>query len=724
MQISEINISNFRKLKKVSIHLHKDTTLFIGANNSGKTSSMVAMRYFLKKPDFNIYDFTLSNHQKIKDIGSKLEIETDKDPVIRDLSLWKDILPSLDIWFNVVDDDDIHYVSHILPTLDWTGGNLGIRLSYEPKDIDKLYSDYVKARETIKNLKVNKNTPEKQFNTALYPKDILDFLKKELNNYFGIKFYILDPVTKNIGNQIDDNPLIGLIQVDEINAQRGLSDDINDHLSTHMVEYYHSHLDPSKSPNEHDLEALDAIYKANETSTENMRSRFKGTLKEVETLGYPGFNNPKITIHPQINPTDGLNHSSALQYELEGCNDSFLPEMYNGLGYQNLILMAFKLIKFRDSWLKIGKQRTEQSVGTNIEYPPIHLVLIEEPEAHLHPQAQQVFINKAYEILQNRSAIGIGKLTTQLIITTHSSHITHECEFEKLRYFKRIQPTAGEVQSSEIVDLSNVFGTDKDTEKFVERYIKLTHCDLFFADAAILIEGDAERILLPNFIRKFTCLTQSYISLISIGGSHAHKLQPLMEILGIPTLIITDLDATVSETSQDKNGTNRTVNKSAPTEKNKNQKTGNETLRKWLPKQENIDDLLGLTTADKKQDTPFALRVAYQVPITVSGLEVLPYTFEDSLIFENKSLIDGVVKAKGMIKKAQSITDAQSAFDIIRDSEFKKAEFALDLLYIPNFENIIVPDYIKEGLEWLNNLLKAKLETSPLTLDNGEEKNV
>lgn len=76
------------------------------------------------------------------------------------------------------------------------------------------------------------------------------------------------------------------------------------------------------------------------------------------------------------------------------------------------------------------------------------------------------------------------------------------------------------------------------------RYIKLTHCDLFFADAAILIEGDAERILLPHFLRKYDCLTQSYISILNIGGSHAHKLKTFMETLGIPTLIITDLDAT------------------------------------------------------------------------------------------------------------------------------------------------------------------------------------
>ena len=522
--------------------------------------------------------------------------------------------------------------------------------------------------------------------------------------------------------------MVGLIRIDEINAQRGLNDDAVDasasgqrRLSQQLTEYYNKHIDPSKEPTEHDIEALDAIYKAQQAFTDSMSQGFQPALKELGELGYPGFYNPNIKINPQLKPTDGLEHNSALQYELDGCKDSFLPETYNGLGYQNLIFMAFELIRFRDSWLKIGKQQTSQPAGTNIEYPPIHLVLIEEPEAHLHPQAQQVFIKQAYKILTNNEKVEIGKLTTQLVITTHSSHITHECEFANLRYFKRFQPAIGEVQSTTVINLSNVFGSnDKDTEMFVSRYIKITLCDLFFADAAILIEGDAERILLPSFIRKpdFDYVNQSYISILSIGGSHAHKLKPFMETLGIPTLIITDLDATIEKEVEGKK-----VWGSSIAELGKNQKTNNDTLKSWFPQKESIDDLLGLCADDKKQDSPFPLCVVFQTPVRMNGTEVLPYTFEDSLIFENKAIIDGVEKAKGMIKKAKGITDAQSAFDTIRDSGFKKAEFALDLLYLSNFDNIKVPAYISEGLQWLESVLKPRLMQTPLVNNNVEVKN-
>ena len=114
-----------------------------------------------------------------------------------------------------------------------------------------------------------------------------------------------------------------------------------------------------------------------------------------------------------------------------------------------------------------------------------------------------------------------------------------------MRYFRR-QPAAspGKVPESTVANLSEVFGTNEDTTRFVTRYLKTTHCDLFFADAAILVEGPAERMLVPLFIREsFPKLNESYITVLEIGGSHAHRLRPLIEHLGLTTLIITDLDA-------------------------------------------------------------------------------------------------------------------------------------------------------------------------------------
>jgi hypothetical protein len=181
-----------------------------------------------------------------------------------------------------------------------------------------------------------------------------------------------------------------------------------------------------------------------------------------------------------------------------------------------------------------------------------------------------------------------------------------------------------------------------------------------------------------------------------------------METLGIPALIITDLDA-----ENDTGG-------SVPVKRGANQITNNDTLKSWFPGKKSIDDLLALSLCDKEQDKPFPLRVAFQTPIMLNGVEILPYTFEDSLVFENKALLDGITKAKGMIKKAKGMSDAKSAFDVIRTGNFKKAEFALELLYLPNFDEIKIPAYISEGLEWLETIMKQKLMPTPLVPNKHE----
>ena len=97
--------------------------------------------------------------------------------------------------------------------------------------------------------------------------------------------------------------------------------------------------------------------------------------------------------------------------------------------------------------------------------------------------------------------------------------------------------------TTEVVNLGSVFGGDELTRRFAERYFRVQHTDLLFANAAIFVEGVAERMLVPLFMeRDFKELNTRYVSFLDIGGSHAHRLQPLVEKLRIPTVIITDAD--------------------------------------------------------------------------------------------------------------------------------------------------------------------------------------
>ena len=182
----------------------------------------------------------------------------------------------------------------------------------------------------------------------------------------------------------------------------------------------------------------------------------------TSTIGYPGVTNPQITISSKVTTTEMLKHDSAVQYSLGEKEEGFmLPEKYNGLGYQNLISIVFDLITFRDGWMRKGKASSTDEI---IE--PLQLVLVGEPEAHLHVQVQQVFIRKAYSILRNHEKLGDNNLfSTQLVISTHSSHIAREENFANLRYFKRL-PKGFEckVATSKVVNLSDMFGKEDDTK--------------------------------------------------------------------------------------------------------------------------------------------------------------------------------------------------------------------------------------------------------------------
>lgn len=764
MHIQHVEVGNFRKLAAVRIDFSEQRTVFVGANNSGKTSAMVALRRFLVDPtEFTVNDLTLSHWTKIDESATAWEVAV-KDNVPPKILDWSAILPFLDVWLNV-QNTELHYVQKLLPTLDWTGGLLGVRLRLEPKNHQTLQQEYLKARAGIDELLApplaatgampdseTTTAPEAtEFTFTLWPRSMMDFLARRLRSQFTVSAYLLDPAelkpplgglaqpqTLAPGNEpIDGDPFKGLLCVDEINAQRGFghvgnkrkvddeksSPDAQEgrggkKLSVQLRSYYTHHLDPYDKPELKDLTALQALHDAETAFEARLTEGFSAALKELEDIGYPGVTDPKLTITTRIKPTDGLNHGSAVQYEVPtqlvgGSKGHRLPEESNGLGYQNLVSMVFALMSFRDGWMRVGK------AGSLVEnddafVPPLHLVLVEEPEAHLHAQVQQVFINQAYAVLRKHPKLGASPLLkTQLIVSTHSSHLAHECDFASLRYFRRLPAPAqvGAVPVASVINLSEVFGGVDPTEKFVTRYLKATHCDLFFADGAVLVEGPAERIIVPHLVREraeYEFLRRAYVTWLEIGGSHAHRLKQLLEHLGLTTLIITDIDANDGQSGS-----------AVPPKRNSGQVTRNETLKTWVPVDQSLDGLLDKTanTLVKEDPSGYAIRVAYQQPIRMifksMEVEALANTFEDALLYENP-LLFGDLSGHGLIAKFRNAlsesTDVEALSAAVHTAlkSGNKAEFALDLLYSEKITALKVPTYIHDGLVWLMVQLKRK----------------
>ena len=733
MKITSIYIQNFRKLMMCRIEFSEKTTLFVGANNSGKTSAMDALGKFLARRSFMFNDLTISNRAVINGIGTEWVKENTK--FVEDLTIWERIVPKMDIWLNV-SHQEIHYVTSIIPTLKWRGGKLGVRLAFLPKDMTKLFNDFREAYFAARKTEASKqNSPS---NIILQPKDLCDFLEDKLTTYFSIKAFILDPSKSEIDPPqvttfemecLTDNPLKDIIKIDMIDAQRGFSDPDSSNggererkqLSTQMRNYYDKHLDPEKTPSPSDLEILEATETARGIFDRNLAEKFAPAISELEGLGYPGISNPKLTITTKVTTSESLKHDAAVQYAISKSDTSLkLPEKYNGLGYQNLISMVFDLMRFRDDWMREGKAKQNQDESNHV-VEPLHLVLVEEPEAHLHMQVQQVFIRKAYDVLTNHKFLKINtNFRTQLIISTHSSHIARESDFADLRYFKRL-PEAVEccVATSKVINLSDIFGKENKTDKFVTRYLQTTHCDLFFADAAILVEGTAEGMLLPHFIRnKYPEIYHRYISILSINGRHSHRLSPLIEKLCLPTLVIADLDT----------GAKEGRHKAARPERGKNLISTNYAIAKWLVNSSDLDKLLALPDVEKefKKETPYSysIRIAYQTPVNVnfkgSITEALSSTFEDCFVYSNFELfnnLNDLDDTNGLVSVVHNAIKSASSFEelhniiytTLKDGQSnQKAEFALDIIYTLDPDVITIPAYIDAGLDWLQKLLRPE----------------
>ncbi len=732
MHLRSYRLGNYRRLRDIHVELARDISIFVGANNSGKTSATQAIQMFLsgRKDQFSLFDFSSHTWKLLNDLGNAdpADDATQQIPSI-----------ALDLWFEVV-ESDLYLVLPILPSTAWEGTEVGIRIEFGARNVADLLKHYREAKAEAQ--KQAAGLGEAADSYVPWPKTLTDFLEKELHREFELRYFVLDrsqfndvyqPVEGYNPAPMGTDPggaatLRSLVRIDCLHAQRHLADPNSntvggmgrsEDLSRRLSRFYQRNLE--QRPDDHS--ALKALFDSETSLNKHLMDVFKPTLERIAKLGYPGLHNPRLEITSGLNPATVMSQDAKVNYVLGENTALRLPDSYNGLGFKNLIYMVVEILDVQEKW-KLDEDR-----------PPLHLIFIEEPEAHLHAQLQQVFIRNVLELLKIDGE-ETSAFSSQVVITTHSPHILYERGFAPIRYFRR-HVTDGE-QTTQVLNLSTfqAGGGAKDRD-FLQRYLKLTHCDLFFADAAILVEGNVERLLLPLMIEKEAkTLRSAALSILEVGGAFGYRFRELIRFLGITTLIITDLDSVTTveapaEEDEDreekefevpaKDGQEPAKKYGKICEPVAGSVTANQTLIQWLPGKQTIDELLAVPAEDKIEailGTDHAkVRIAYQVPTVVTWkgeqASLCGRTLEISFGLENGTWCqDDERKTLGLKLHGQVAGPAALATSLhkrVSGTYFDKTKFALGVLAQPE-EQWVVPRYIAEGLHWLESVVD--LETA------------
>lgn len=660
MHICRLSIKNFRLLEDVDLCLEKRTTLIVGRNNSGKTSLTEFFRRVLAEdtPRFKLEDFSLGVHERFWEAFEMHRSGTEEVQI-------RKVLPEIiaELVINYDDDaDDFGPLSNFVIDLnkECTTTLVNIRYALAPGKIQEFFADLTLVREN-------------------FFKD----LKERIPMIFKTTIEAEDPNDPSNVKVLDFSTLKALLQFNLINAQRAIDDATRKEkavIGKVLESLFRTAGSAAASQTDRDIatDLKDAVSVVQDEIDTSFNAQLTSLIPTFNLFGYPGLSDPMLRTETVLKVEQLLSDHTTVGYE--GVNGVNLPESYNGLGTRNLIFILLKLFEFFKAF--------------TIKQPAsgIHLIFIEEPEAHLHPQMQNVFIRKIDEIANHFSEqFNDGNpWPVQFVVTTHSSHIANEASFDSMRYFLA-QPfeVGATVKSSIVKDLrSGLSNEDAPNREFLHKYMTLTSCDLLFADRAVLIEGATERLLLPTMIKKIDAITpetapklgSQYISIMEVGGAHAHRFFNLLDFLNLRTLIITDLDTVKQVTKKDKAGKN--IKRWVKCLVFEGERTSNSCIKGWFSTDVTKDELFAKTETEK---TTADLRLAFQVP-HAEGFGC-GRSFEDAFMLANPYIF-GI---SGDTTEEREKYAGDKAFDV------DKTDFALEHAILNT--KWTVPRYIEEGVK-------------------------
>ncbi|OCG37884.1 ATP-dependent nuclease [Gilliamella sp. Gris1-4] len=359
------------------------------------------------------------------------------------------------------------------------------------------------------------------------------------------------------------------------------------------------------------------------------------------------------------------------KYQLGDCQ---LGESSQGLGYSNLIYIFMQIEKYKKS----------------IDPLKVNFFIIEEPEAHMHPQMQTVFITELFNYYRKSNN------TVQCLITTHSTEVVRGAkEISKLRVLRRSNQFTCSL--FDLKKFRDSIANNNDLIEFYDFFFTINFPNIVFADKVLMYEGDTERMYISKLISlpEFYRLQQQYIAFVQVGGAYAFKYKELLEFLKIKTVIITDID--YKKTACDKNSilnskvTNETIKKFAAQYLELNSPTV-ENLYGWqdsLDRKKKSDNLIYLAFQGKNDHYSRTLEEA-----------MLSKFYKYNTFDEQKKEFWINSQKRDEFRYTIPRKKTLSIRDIVESTSKKKTDFMYSVLLKGKHKEML-PNYIEEALKWL-----------------------
>lgn len=508
MRIDKISIEGYRRFNKSVINLnHGNFAILAGANNSGKTSLI------------QLLDIIFNNKSR-KSVGFKdfsIKLKSLLDNKIKELDFSSDFKDEKFIDFIDFINEHIKIKVQFELSYDWEE-SIGLFANYLMDLDDDTRNFYFEYNYKLNTEVIKEEFVKQDIKSATILQEIIE------QNTESIYFY----ADKDFNNKkiIEYKDFKKLFHFEYISADRELDDEnlknkkittsiISSSDSTNRDSVWNSKFDELKNKIANDL-AESEIDSSFQNETQNILSDLKDSLdnvskNEIEALEAKFHFNEKNLLN-LIKDSLLINYSHS--------TDEFLfslTEESQGLGISNLIYMSLQIDRF----------------SRTIQPNTVNFFVIEEPEAHMHIQMQKVLVSYIETIFSSKKNL-------QGIITTHSTEIVKNVDVNDIKVIRSENNFM-----NRIIDLHQ-FIINNGEKEFYETFFKLNFADLIFSDAVIFYEGDAERMYFESLINrknsKYSNLARQYLSYCQCGGAYAHKYFPLLNELRMTACVFTDID--------------------------------------------------------------------------------------------------------------------------------------------------------------------------------------